>query len=269
MSGADAVLVETDGPVCRLRLNRPDKLNALNEDVRRGLADAVAALADDLAIRVVVIEGKGRAFSAGADLQGVTGDGGAGSRTWAARRHGMGGWQRLLDALEQLPQATVAALHGHCIGGAALLAVACDMRVGDPSLQVRIPELAIGIPLTWGGVPRLAREVGLPLARDLVMTGRLMAADEARSSGFVQRLAADGELASAVDGVVAELLAMPDAPLRMTKSVTAALTRDRIGTAAWADADLLGSSMADPESVEAALRYFENRVARKADPPRS
>ena len=73
------------------------------------------------------------------------------------------------------------------------------------SLTVGIPEVSIGIPLTWAGVPRLAREIGLPLTCDLVMTGRTMDAAEARASGFVQRLVADGELATATDDLVAEL----------------------------------------------------------------
>jgi enoyl-CoA hydratase/carnithine racemase len=258
-----AVVAEGEGAVRRLRLNRPEKLNALNDAVRAGLAGAVDALADDVTARVVVLEGAGRAFSAGADLQ--AGGAGGGRRPWAERRHLMGGWQRLLDAIEALPQVTVAALHGHCIGGAALLAAACDIRVADASVQMRIPELAIGIPLTWGGVPRLAREIGLPLTRDLVMTGRVMGAEEALRSGFVQRLAAEGELEKTVDGVVAELLAMPDAPLRMTKALTAALGREAVGASAWADADLLSWSLAEPEGNEAAAAYLTRRNADRDD----
>jgi enoyl-CoA hydratase/carnithine racemase len=258
-----AVVVADDGPVRRLRLNRPDKLNALNEAVRAGLMDAVAAVADDTAVRVVVLEGAGRAFSAGADLAGASGAASEAARPWAERRHRSGGWQRLLDAIEGLPQVTVAALHGHCIGGAALLAAACDLRVADATLQVRIPELAIGIPLTWGGVPRLAREIGLPLTRDLVMTGRTLDADAALACGFVQRLALAGELVTALDGVVGELLAMPAAPLAMTKALTAALGRERLGSTPWADADLLAWSMTEPEGAAAAQQYFTERVSRR------
>src|SRR5207249_179800 len=120
---------------------------------------------------------------------------------------------------------TLARLHVHCIGGAALLASACDLRIGDTTLVVRIPELAIGIPLTWNGVPRLAREIGLPLARDLVMTGRTMEAPEAKQAGFVQRLVPEGELDAAVETAVAELLAMPAAPLAITRSMFGAIGR--------------------------------------------
>ncbi len=252
-----------DGEVMRLTLDRPEKLNALNGEVLSELSAAVEELEDDLSVRVVVLRGEGRAFSTGADIMGGTGTQSGSDASWADRRHRAGAWQRLLDRFEALTQVTVAGLHGHCIGGAALLASACDLRIGDDTLLVRIPELAIGIPLTWSGNPRLVREIGLPLTRDLVMTGRTMEADEALRSGFVQRLVASGELDPALEGMVGELLAMPDAPLRMTKAMTTAIGRTQMGAAAWADADLLAWSGAEPEGREAAARYMERTRANK------
>lgn len=259
---AAAVRAERDGAVLRLTFNRPEKLNALNDGVRAALHDAVRGAREDTAVRVVVLRGAGRAFSAGADL---TEGGPAAEETWAERRHRVGGWQRLLDDLEALPAVTVAVLHGHCIGGAALLAAACDLRIADATLQLRIPELHIGIPLTWGGVPRLAREIGLPLTRDLVMTGRVLDAREAHAAGFVQRLAAKGQLDGASEALADELLAMPEAALAITKAMTAALGRDALGAAAWADADLLGWSFTETEGRAAAAEYLSART-RKRDP---
>jgi enoyl-CoA hydratase/carnithine racemase len=257
-----AVTVETTGRVCRLTLNRPDKLNALNEDVRRGLHDALTELADQPDVSVVLIAGSGRAFSAGADLAGQPPVDDA--ATWAARRHAMGAWQRLLDLLERVPQVTVASLHGHCIGGAVLLAAACDLRIADASLRVRIPELAIGLPLTWAGIPRLARELGLPIARDLVMTGRTLSGDEALQCGFVQRLvpAGNAELAPATDALVDELLAMPPGPLALTRAMFAALGREQLGAAAWADADVLAWSSSEDEYRAAATSYVRRNLSR-------
>lgn len=252
------VRVERRDGLCRASLDRPAKRNALDEPTRRALADLAAELADDTTTRVVLLTAEGSSFSAGVDLTAAGQDAGA---PWAERRHAAGAWQRTLEAWERLPQVTVAALQGHCIGGGALLAAACDLRVGDPTLQVRIPELAIGIPLTWAGVPRLAREIGLPLTRDLVMTGRLMAAEEALRSGFVQRLAAAGELPAEAEACVQELLAMPAAPLAMTKAMTRALGQDAMA-AAWADADLLQWSRAEPEGRAAAQEYTERRLGR-------
>ncbi len=259
MSADAAVRHERTGGVSHVWLDRPEKLNALNRAVLDGLSAVVDELSDDLSVRVVVLRGEGRAFSAGADLSAVTGAG-AGNRSWAQRRHASGRWQRLLDRFEALPQVTVAALHGHCIGGAVLLASACDLRIGDETLELRIPELAIGIPLTWGGVPRLVREIGLPLTRDLVMTGRTMDADEALRCGLIQRLE---PLDAGLETIVGELLAMPDAPLQMTKAMTAAISRAQMGSAAWADADLLSWSGGEQEGIDAAARYLRDREVQR------
>ena len=254
------VLFGIDDGVARIRLNRPEKLNALNDALWRDLHERLSELHDRPDVAVAVITGEGRCFSAGADLSGfATEDPGASAAppAWATVRHGMGRWQRLLDLLERIPQVTVAGIHGHCIGGAALLAVACDIRVAAPDARIRIPELAIGIPLTWAGVPRLAREVGLPLARDLVMTGRELGAAEALQSGFVQRVADD--LDAGLAAVVGELMAMPPGPLAMTRSVFSAISRAEIGSTSWADADLLSWSLREPESQAAALDYEKRR----------
>ncbi len=244
-----------DGAVRRLRLDRPDRRNALDEATRAALAAELDRLDDDRDVRVVVLEGAGPAFSAGADLGGAY-DERLGTGDWAERRHLVGTWQRLLEHLGRIPQVTVARLHGHVVGGAALLAAACDLRVAGEGTVVRIPELALGIPLTWAGVPLLAREVGLPRARDWVLTGRPVAAPELLASGFATRVVADADLDAALDDLVATLVATPAAPLAMTRSLTAALGRQADGmVAAWADPDLLMWSFREPESQEAARAY--------------
>ncbi len=244
---------------CRITLNRPESLNALNDDVRRLLHEHLTAVGDDPAVRIVSIEGAGRAFSAGFDLRSGRAEGG----DWAARRHAAGAWQRLLDLLEAIPQVTVAKLHGHVVGGAVLLAASCDLRIAADDALFRIPELAIGIPLTWSGNPRLAREIGLPLARDLVLTGRTMAAEEAKACGLVQRLVGRDELDERHADLLEELLAMPKAPLAMTRSMFAAMSRERLGSTAWSDPDLLMWSGGEPESWDAAVAYLERRFGRR------
>lgn len=247
-----------DGPVTTLRLDRPDKLNALDDGIRTDLAAALHRLEESPEIRVVVLEGAGRAFSAGADLS--SGSVADPALDWATRRHRAGAWQRVLDQLGRVPQATVGRLHGHVIGGAALLAAACDIRVASDDTVVRIPELAIGIPLTWAGVPLLVREVGLPLTRDWVMTGRAVGAEELLRSGFVQRLVTVDELDEAVHQCVTELREMPAGPLAMTRALTAGIGRTAPAmVAAWADADALHWSFAEPEANDAARRYLEQR----------
>lgn len=234
--------IDDERAVAYVTLNRPAKLNALNDAVRQGLQVAVDSLAERDDVRVVVVRGRGRAFSAGADLgERVP----VGSNPLAQRRTN-GRWQRLLDDVERLPQVTVAALHGHVIGGAALLAAACDLRVAADDVAIRIPEVAIGIPLTWAGLPRLAREVGLPRTRDLVMTGRVIDAATAEAWGFVQRTVAPEDLAAAVDDLVDTLIGQPPAALAMTVDGLRALGRATSGPElGWADADLLRWSLRD------------------------
>lgn len=253
------VNVDFEGAVARLTLNRPDRLNALNDELRMQLAAALSALEDRPDVRVVVLSGAGRSFSAGADLRTtaypkVEGD-------WAERRHRTGTWQRVLEQLDRIPQVTVARLHGHVIGGAALVAAACDIRIGSDDVVVRIPELAIGIPLTWAGMPLLVREVGLPLARDWVMTCRPVAADELLRAGFLQRLATVDGLDAAVDECVAQLLAIPPGPLAMTRSMTAALSRSHPAmVAGWADPDLQQWAFTEDEYRQAASGYVKSRL---------
>ena len=236
-----AARLEIDGTVGRLVLDRPAKLNALSDELRRELQAGIDALADRADVRVVVLSGAGeRAFSAGADL----GDRVASSPDPLVRRRSSGAWQRLLEDLERLPQVTVARLHGHVIGGAFLLAAACDLRVASDDVSLSIPELAIGIPLTWAGLPRLAREIGLPRTRELVMTGRRVGGVEAERWGLVHRLVAVDQLDAAVDSLVAELLAQPAVPLAMTVDALRALGRATSAPeVSWADPDLLRWSL--------------------------
>lgn len=230
---------DSDRAACRITLDRPDKLNALNDDIRRSLQRAIAELAERNDMRVVVLAGAGPAFSAGADLTERIRPAGA-----LEQRRASGRWQRLLDDLERLPQVTIAQLHGHVIGGAALLAAACDLRIGAGDVSIAIPEVSIGIPLTWAGLPRLAREVGLPRTRELVLTGRRVAAEEACAWGFLHRVVENDRLHDAVDGLVAELVAQPPTALAMSVDALRALGRATSASdLSWSDPDLLRWSL--------------------------
>ena len=262
----DAVVrVDYEGPVVRIALARPDKLNALNDDVRRVFASTLHELEDRPELRVLVLSGEGRSFSAGADVRTtsyppVEGD-------WATRRHRTGTWQRVLAQLDQIPQVTVARLHGHVIGGAALLAAACDIRVAADDVVVRIAELALGIPLTWGGIPLLVREIGLPLARDWVMTARQVWPEELLRSGFAQRVVPRAELDQAVDECVGQLLAVPPGPLAMTRAMTSAIGRAHPAVVAgWGDPDVQQWTFGEDEYRKAVSDYVRAVGTRRPKP---
>ena len=243
--------------VARLTLNRPEKLNALNDEVRLAIRAALDELEERPEVSVLVLAGAGRSFSAGADLR-ATAYPPAVEGPWVERRHRTGTWQRLLEQLGRIPQATVAALHGHVIGGAALLATACDIRIAADDTVLRIPELAIGIPLTWAGVPLLIREVGLPVARDWVMTCRPVPADELLRTGFATRLVGAADLDAEVDRCLEQLMAAPPGPLAMTRAMTAAIGRaDPALATGWADADHQHWSFTEDEYRETVRRYID------------
>lgn len=252
-----------DGPVLTITLAEPDKRNPLNEGVRTALDRIAADLESSADVRVVRLRGQGPSFSAGADFRSQTQA--QRRETWRASRAFFGGWQRTLERIERLPQITVAELHGAVYGGAVLLAASCDLRIAAADSRFCIPELRLGIPLTWAGSPRLMREIGIARARDMVMTGRVVDATEAHAWGLVTRLAGESDLSERTDRLVAELLSMPEAPLAITKDQFAALSRNALGASGWADADLGFHARHESESKAARADYVE-RVKRKDTP---
>jgi enoyl-CoA hydratase len=254
MSELEGIRVVYDGPVVRLILNRPKQLNALNDDIRRVIATTLNELMERPDIRLLVLSGEGKSFCSGADLKTtsypkVEGD-------WSTRRNRTATWQRVLEQLDRIPQVTIASMQGHVIGGGALLATACDFRVVAEDVVFRIPELALGIPNVWNGTPLLAREVGLPTARDWVMTTRKVRADELKQTGWAQRVAVEHSLDVTTETLINELLNIPPASLAMTRSLTSALGRSASGMAmGWADADLQQWAFTEEEYKDTVRSY--------------
>ena len=254
MSENPGIEIVYNGPVVHLTLNRPKQLNALNDDIRRELAVTLNELMERPDIRLLVLSGAGKSFCSGADLKTtsypkVEGD-------WSTRRNRTSTWQRVLEQIERIPQVTIASMQGNVIGGGALLATACDFRVISENVVLRIPELALGIPNVWNGTPLLAREVGLPTARDWVMTTRKVDSAELKQTGWAQRVCADDALETMTDTLISELLAVPPAALAMTRSMTSALGRSASGMAmGWADADLQQWALTEEEYKETVKQY--------------
>ncbi|MFT4728837.1 MAG: enoyl-CoA hydratase/carnithine racemase [Granulosicoccus sp.] len=257
MPEAEGVIVTYEGATVRITLNRPKQLNALNDEIRKVIASTLNELMERPDIRLLVLSGEGKSFCAGADLKTtsypkVEGD-------WSTRRNRTATWQRVLEQLDRIPQVTVASMQGNVIGGGALLATACDFRVVSENVVFRIPELALGIPNVWNGTPLLAREVGLPTARDWVMTARKVHAPELRQSGWAQRLAAPEELEKTTNQLITELLNIPAASLAMTRSLTSAMGRSASGMSmGWADADLQQWAFTEDEYKETIRSYAKN-----------
>ena len=244
--------LSVDGRIGRLVLDRPQKLNPLGTDVLEGIVRAARWFDDQPEVRVVVVAGAGRCFSAGADVAAFVGAADDGRSPHDRADAG----RRMADAVEAMRAVTVARLHGHCIGGGVVLASACDLRVAAADTSFSVPEVDLGIPLAWGGIPRLIREIGAPATRDLVMTCRRFDAAEAQRLGLVQRVVEPDALDAAVDDLATELAARAPAALLATKRGVDAVTAQMVGRdRTWADADGLVRALHDPESRQAAADY--------------
>lgn len=251
--------VEADGPIGRLTLAQPGKLNPLGTVPLREIAEA-ARWFDTTDASIVVVTGEGRGFSSGFDLREFTG-GSSGTTTSNRDQADLG--RRMADAMERMSALTIAAIKGPCVGGGVVLAGVCDLRVAADDTVFSIPEVDLGIPLAWGGIPRLVREIGPAFTRELVLTCRPFDAKEAQALGFVNRVVPRADLESAVDELATQLSRKAPSVVRATKrQVNEALENMAPTVGAWADADLLGAAMGDPAARAAAREYLAARAGR-------
>jgi enoyl-CoA hydratase/carnithine racemase len=254
MEAFETLNVAVDGAIGRLTLDRPGKLNPLSAVALREIAAAARWFDEQRAVKVVVVSGNGRAFSAGADLGGF-----AGPQDLTVREAADLG-REMADALERMRAVSIAALHGWCVGGGVVLASACDLRVASDDAKFSIPEVDLGLPLAWGGVPRLVREVGAARAKELIMTCRPFDAAEASAIGFVNRVVVADALRAEVDALARSLAAKASHALLSTKRHVNAVTEQMVGTMrSWADADGLVTAFGDEECDEARRAYLGSR----------
>jgi enoyl-CoA hydratase/carnithine racemase len=256
----ETLRVEVSGAIGRLTLNRPERLNAMNATMLRELAEAARWFDAQRDVRVVIVSGAGRAFSAGADLKDSSRSEADG---WLARREGAQAGSRMMEAVEAMKAITIASVHGYVVGGAVLLMAACDLRVAAEDAVFSIPEVELGIPLAWGGIPRLVREIGPAMTKELVITCRQFMPDEAKAMGFVNRVVPAGELEQHTTALAELIAAMPAAPVAITKEHVNAVSRAIASHTSYADGDVLLSAFASPEGVEARKTYIERRLERK------
>jgi enoyl-CoA hydratase/carnithine racemase len=247
--------ISVEGPIGRITLARPQKLNALNRAALEELAAAAEWFDAEASIKVVIVSGEGRAFSAGFDLADDS------WRDAGPPKHSAIVGRRMATAIGDMQAVTIAAIRGHCIGGGVVLASACDLRIASENAMFRIPEVDLGIPLFWTGVPRLTREVGPALAKELIMTGRSMDAREARTARFVNHVVSDDDLTLAAEELARALAAKPALVLRTTKrQIDEAVPSIVAGDGgAGADAEGFAAALADEECRAAAKGYRNTR----------
>ncbi len=206
-----SVLVERqDTGVAVVTIDRQDALNALNVETLTELRDRLRELAEDEAARVVVLTGAGeKAFVAGADIKYMGSLAPEEAKGWGALGH------EAARLLEEMPKPTIAAIKGFALGGGCELALGCDLRYASSRARLGQPEINLGIVPGWGGTQRLARVCGLGVAKELVLTGRMVDAEEALRIGLVNAIA-DPVLDHALD-VARKLAEKSPVALRVAK----------------------------------------------------
>ena len=209
------VTTEDRGPVRHVVLNRPEKRNAMNEELVRGIGEALEAARVDQAVKVVVIRGAGPMFSSGMDFGDLGALAADPSNLRAFRRPILDAW----NLAEEMPKPVICQIHGGCIGGAMELALACDLRVMASDAIIGMPETRVGLIPDVGGSSRLPAIVGLGRAKEMIMTSKLIDGTEAERIGLVNRVAPSDELDAATDQLVGELLACAPTAVGLAKRV--------------------------------------------------
>lgn len=260
------IQIAAGGPIGRLTLDRPQALNALSGEMLREIAAAAAWFDAQPEVRVVIVTGAGRAFTAGADVNEFRDE----DASWEERRAVAQQGSRTATAIESMRAITIAAVHGYVVGGGVVLAAVCDLRVAAAGTVFVIPEVDLGIPLAWGGIPRLMAELGPARTKELVMTCRPFSAEEAHAWGFLNSVVAAAELDAEASRFADALAAKPFVPLMVTKEHVNAVAGAASGAAfSFSDGDGLLAALGSPESQLARAAYLDRLFGEGSEPSHS
>lgn len=264
----DRVTVNIDGGVADVRLNRPDKLNALDPGMFQALIDTSAALATDDSVRAVVLSGEGRSFCAGLDFanfqamadseprQGAPTSAMGEGRITHRGQQAVWGWQ-------EMPQPVICAISGHALGGGFQLCLGGDIRIVHPDAKLSVLEMRWGLIPDMCASELLPRLVGVDVAKELYFTGRMFDGTEADRLGIATSLS-DDPRSAALELATTIAAQSPDA-MRRAKSLVNQFGRVDTATAFENERVLMAELIGSPNQVEAVTAYFEKRPAVFAD----
>jgi enoyl-CoA hydratase/carnithine racemase len=208
------LLFDKRASIAYVTINRPDKLNALNQTVLGELRDCFGAIRNDEQVRAVIVAGAGeKAFVAGADVSEI-----AAANSLIAREMSLQA-QGVFDSIENLGKPVIAAIRGYALGGGCELAMACTLRVASENARFGQPEVKLGIIPGYGGTQRLSRLVGKGRAMEIILTGEMITVQEAYRIGLVNRVVPETDLIGAAESMARKVIA--NAPLAVKFSIEA------------------------------------------------
>jgi enoyl-CoA hydratase len=248
------IKVETRDEVAIVTVNRPEKLNALNDRTVEELEQAFTAIGSDPAVRGVILTGTGeKAFVAGADIGELATQSPVDGRERSVRG------QRVLDRIEGLGKPVVAAVNGFALGGGCELAMACHVRVASENAKLGTPEVKLGIMCGYAGTQRLSRLVGKGRALELLLTGDMVDAQEAYRIGLVNKVVPKDQLLAEAEGLLRKMLANGPISLRFTLDAVSRGLQMPFAEAQTYEATLFGLICTTEDMKEGTTAFLEKR----------
>lgn len=253
----DFITIERNGRIAVLRFDRGDRVNALSVQLLRDLGTAARRLREDVTTSAVVLTG-GRAFTGGADLTDPEMARRA-SISLLERREMLRAGPDMCDAWEAIDQVTVAAIEGFCIGGGVALAVSCDFRIVGKGAHFRLPEIPLGMNMSWHTQPRLVNLIGPSRAKQLTIFGERVGAAQAEQWGLADEVCDDGEAFATASRWAEKVAGLPPVSVRMAKrGITQAATAlNAVST--YMDADQFALTATSEDHKEAVKAFLEKR----------
>jgi len=214
MGSQQYIQVEKKEDIAIVRINRPEKLNAMNIEVIKEMGIVMDELDKDDAVKAVVITGAGeKAFSAGADIEYMSKISPLEAEEYALTGHAT------LNKIENLKKPVIAAVNGYALGGGCELALSCDIRIASKNAAMGQPEVTIGICPGWGGTQRLMRIIGPARAKELIFTGKKIRADEALQMGLVNKVTELAELMDECTSIAKQIAKNSSIAVRVSKTL--------------------------------------------------